>query len=414
MTLHRALWFGHKPAPRLFTGVRLIAALLAAFTTIVAVSGCGKHEKTRSERKQHPVKVTFVTVTPRDTPVSFEYAAQVQSSRQVNIQARVAGFLDRRVYTEGARVKVGQTLFLMDQKPFKVQLDEAEAALARQRAALYVARKNLARVKPLAAAHALSQRELDDAIGKFESTAAAVAQAKALVEQAKLNLSYTVIKSPVDGITSYALQQDGTYLNASNSLLTTVAVTSPSYVNFSLSENDRLRFHREMERGLLRGPKDKNFKAEIVLADGSIFPYTGQVTFTNPMFNPQTGTFLIRVTVANPQNWLRPNEFVRVRLKGAVRPNAILIAQRAVQQASKGHFVWVINKDNRAEPRPVRLGDAYKNDWFIYSGLRAGDKVVVDGALMLRPGAPVEAEPAKSETTRQKARPARAAGNQKR
>ena len=175
----------------------------------------------------------MVTVTPKEQPVTFEFIARVESSRQVNIQARVNGFLDKRVYTEGEIVKEGQTLFLMDQKPFKAQLDQAKAALAQQEAALDVARKNLARVKPLAAANALSQKELDDATGQFQTASAAVAQAKAVVEQAELNLSYTVIKSPVDGITSFAQQADGTYLNPGNSQLTTVAVLSPSYVNFS-------------------------------------------------------------------------------------------------------------------------------------------------------------------------------------
>ena len=381
----------HLVARRLFFASVLFAAALAA-------SGCEKHETTGSAGEKGPSEVTVVTVTPRDVPVSFEYVAQVQSSRQVNIQARVNGFLDRRVYTEGAIVKAGQTLFLMDQKPFQAQLDQAKAALAMQEAALDVARKNLARVKPLAAANALSKKELDDATGQFQSASAAVAQAKATVEEASLNLSYTVIKSPIDGITSYAQQAEGTYLNPANSLLTTVAVTSPIYINFSISENDRLISHEQIAKGLLREPKDQDYTAEVVLANGSIFPHTGQVTFANPMFSPQTGTFLVRVTVKNPENWLRPNEYVRVRIKGAVRPNAVLVPQRAVQQAPKGHFVWVVGKENMVEPRPVTLGDAYENDWFIFEGLRAGDRVVVDGALTLRPGALVKTSPAAEKT----------------
>jgi membrane fusion protein (multidrug efflux system) len=370
----------------------LLASILFALT--LAASGCEKQEKTSSAAEKGPSEVTVITIKPGDTPVTFEYVAQVQSSRQVNIQARVNGFLEKRVYTEGEIVKSGQTLFLMDRKPFQAQLDQAEAALAMQQAALDVARKNLARVKPLAAANALSQKELDDATGQFQSASAAVAQAKATVEEASLNLSYTVIKSPVDGITSYAQQAEGTYLNPANSLLTTVAVTSPIYVNFSITENDRLKLHEHIAKGLLREPENKDYIAEVVLADGSIFPHTGQVTFANPMFNPQTGTFLIRVTVDNPNNWLRPNEFVRARLKGLIRPNAILVPQRAVQQSPKGHFVWVVDPDDKAEPRPVTLGDAYENDWFIFEGLRAGDRVVVDGALSLRPGALVKATPA--------------------
>ena len=153
---------------RHFFGRRLFLSSIL-FAAVLAASGCGKHDSTRSGEGQRPVEVTVVTVAPKDTPVTFEYVAQVQSSRQVNIQARVNGFLDKRVYTEGAVVKAGQTLFVMDQKPFKAQLNQAKAALALQEAALEVARKNLARVKPLAAANALSQKELDDATGQFQS-----------------------------------------------------------------------------------------------------------------------------------------------------------------------------------------------------------------------------------------------------
>jgi membrane fusion protein, multidrug efflux system len=374
---------------RLFGRRFFFASILLA--AVLAASGCEKHETKQAPKG--PAEVTVVTVTPKDVPVSFEYVAQVQSSRQVNIQARVNGFLDKRVYTEGEIVKTGQTLFLMDQKPFQAQLDQAKAALAMQEASLEVARKNLARVKPLAAANALSQKELDDATGQFQSASAAVAQAKASVQEASLNLSYTIIKSPVDGITSYAQQAEGTYLNQANSLLTTVAVMSPIYVNFSLSENSRLQLQEQTAKGLLRQPREDSWTAQIVLADGTIYPHTGLVTFANPMFNSQTGTFLIRITVDNPGNWLRPNEYVRARVMGAVRPNAVLIPQRAVQQATKGHFVWVVGKENKVEPRPVTLGDAFGYDWFIFEGLHAGDQVVVDGALTLGAGASVKAAP---------------------
>jgi membrane fusion protein (multidrug efflux system) len=344
------------------------------------------------------VEVTVVTVTPRDVPVTFEFIAQVQSSRQVNIQARVSGFLDKRVYTEGSIVQEGQTLFLMDQKPFKAQLDQAQAALARHEAALEVARLNLARVKPLTAANALSQKDLDDAVGQFQSGSAAVEEAKASVEVAKLNLSYTVITSPVTGISSYAQQADGTYLNPSNSLLTTVAVISPTYINFSISENDWLKYRGQIAQGLLIEPKDKTVLAEVVLADGTVYPHTGEVTFADPSYNAKTGTFLIRATVDNPNGVLRPNQYVRVRLKGVVRHNGILVPQRAVQQSSKGHVVWVVGNENKAEPRPVVVGEWHENDWFIYEGLREGDQVVVDGVLMVRPGARLKVAPLSDKT----------------
>ena len=240
----------------------------------------------------------------------------------------------------------------MDQKPFQAQLDQAQAALARQDAAMETAKANLARIKPLAEKNALSQKDLDDATGQFESYAAAVEQAKAQVETAKLNLSYTVITSPVTGITSFAQQTDGTYINQQNSLLTTVAVLSPMWVNFSLSENEIQAFRDQEKKGLLRTPRTGTIEVEIILVDGSLFPHTGRITFADSSFNAQTGTFLIRASVDNPKGVLMPNQYVRVRLKGAIRPNAILVPQRAVQQGSKGHFVWVVTRRARPSPGP--------------------------------------------------------------
>jgi membrane fusion protein (multidrug efflux system) len=333
-------------------------------------------------------------IAPRDVPVSFEYVAQTQSSHLVNIQARVSGFLERRMYSEGDMVKEGQVLFQMDAKPFQVQLDQAKAALSKQEAALETARLNLARTKPLAQQNALSQKDLDDATGQFESAAAATEQAKAQVETARLNLSYTTITSPVAGVSSSARQTDGTYINAQNSLLTTVAVLQPIWVNFSVSENEMYRFRGERARGLIRGPKYKDYEVEIVLVDGSVYPFIGRMTFAEPSYNALTGTFLVRAAVNNPNGILRPNQYVRARLKGAIRPQAILVPQRAVQQGSRGNFVWVVGPGDKVEQRPVTVGDWLGDDWFIFEGLHRGERVVVDGGLTLRPGSVVTTKPA--------------------
>ena len=266
--------------------------LVAALATALVVA-CGKKETAPAAKP--PVEVSVVTVAPRDTPAVFEYVAQTQSSRQVNIQARVSGFLDKRVYTEGSIVKAGQVLFLMDKKPFQAQVDAAKAQLSKSQAALEVAKSNLARVKPLTEKEALSQKDLDDATGNFESAAATVEGSKAQLETAQLNLSYCTITSPVAGISGAAAQADGTYLNQSNSQLTTVAVLSPMWVNFSLSENEMQGFRDQVEKGQLRRAPDNNYLVEIVLVDGQVFPFTGRITFTDPAFNAQTGTFLVRV-----------------------------------------------------------------------------------------------------------------------
>jgi membrane fusion protein (multidrug efflux system) len=307
----------------------------------------------------------------------------------VNIQARVSGFLDKRVYTEGAMVKAGQVLFRMDPKPFQAQVDAATAAMQRNQASLQVATANLNRTKPLAAKNALSQKDLDNAQGQYEQAAAAVAQSKAQLDSANLDLSYTVIRSPVNGISSYAQVADGSYVSPQNSLLTTVSVLSPMWVNFSLSENEWQRIDNDVKAGRLVLPKDRNMTVEIEQVDGSLFPFTGKITFADPSYNPQTGTFLLRASVNNPKGILRPNQYVRARLKGAVRPHAILVPQRAVQQSGQGHFVWLVDKDGKAELRPVTVGDWYDDNWFVNEGLRPGDQVVVDGGQRLSSGAKV-------------------------
>jgi membrane fusion protein, multidrug efflux system len=367
--------------------------LAAGICLAVAFLSPACESKKEASAPPPPPVVTVTEIVQKDVPVTFEYVAQTQSSHLVNIQARVSGFLDRRMYTEGAVVKEGQVLFQMDAKPFQVQFDQAKAALAKQEAALETARLNLERTKPLTEQNALSQKDLDDATGQYQSAAAATEQAKAQVESAKLNLSYTTITSPVTGVSSSARQTDGTYINPQNSLLTTVAVLSPIWVNFSVSENEIYKYRAQVAKGLLRSPDYKDIEVEIILVDGSVYPYAGHMTFAEPSYNAQTGTFLIRATVHNPEGVLRPNQYVRSRLKGSVRPKAILVPQRAVQQGSKGHFVWVVGKENKVEQRPVVVGDWLGDDWFIDEGLKSGEKVVVDGSLTLRPGVTVTVKP---------------------
>ncbi len=362
----------------LFVAVVLLPTLLA----------CTKHEERPAERG--PVEVTVQTVAPRDTPVTYEYVGQTQSSRQVQIVARVNGFLERRLYTEGSLVKAGQVMFQQDPKPFQVQADAAKAALAEQQARLKVASDNLARVRPLAERKALSQRELDDAVGAEQTAAAAVDVAKANLEQARLNLSYTTITTPVTGLSSFAKVQDGQYVNIADSQLTYVAQLDPIWVNFSLSENDLLSVRTEQTAGRLRLPANDAYEVEIVLADGTVYPKRGRITFANADFNQQTGTFALRATLPNPGGVLRPGQFVRVRVLGAVRPNAILVPQQSVLQGAQGHFVVVVDKEQRAQIRPVEVGPWQGDDWFINRGLSAGDVVVTDGMVRLSPGTPVK------------------------
>jgi membrane fusion protein (multidrug efflux system) len=354
------------------------AVALAALGTL-GLSGC---KKPPAEQARPPVEVTVVTITQKETPVDFEFTAQTQSSREVEIRARVDGFLDKRMYTEGSLVKEGQVMFIMDRRPFEAALQTAKGELAQQQARLTVTKANLARVVPLAAQNALSKKDLDDAIGNEKEAEAAVIAAKGQVQTAELNLSYTTIRSPLLGLSSFARQQEGSYVTPTQGgLLTYVYQLDPMWVNFSISENELLRYREQIAKGSLRFPPNNQFDVTVIQADGSIYPEQGRIDFTNPAFSSETGTFLVRAVFANPKGALRPGQFVRAKVSGAVRPNAILVPQRAVLQGSKSHFVWVIDGDSKPRQRVVEVGEWHGDDWFITQGLRAGERVVVDGAI---------------------------------
>jgi len=372
-----------------------VALLVAA--GLCALAGC--HGK--ASGAAGTPEVTVVEVAPRDTPYTFEYVGQTQSSHQVQILARVNGFLDKRVYTEGSTVKAGQTLFLQDPKPFQAKLDAAKAGLEAEQARLQVARDNLNRVKPLAARNALSQKDLDDAVGQEKEAAAAVDAARARVEEAQLNLGYTVITSPVAGASSYAQVQEGQYLDAQKAAqLTYVAQLDPMWVNFSVSENDMLKLRTDASQGVIRLPPKDDWEVQVVLADGSTFPTKGHITFANADYNQQTGTFLLRATLPNPDGVLRPGQFVRVKVTGAVRPNAVLVPQQAVLDGAQGKFVIVVDKEQKAQIRPVQVGPWLGHDWFITAGLAKGDVVVTEGLPRLSPGIAVKVSNPQAEGSR--------------
>lgn len=361
---------------------------MLACAAVLCCTGCGKPAALPTAG---PIEVTVMKVEPHDTPVDFEFTAQTQSSREVEIRARVDGFLDKRVYTEGQLVKTGQVLFLMDPKPFDAALKTAKGQLAQQQARLYVTKANLARVIPLAKQFALSQKDLDDATGNEKEAEAAVIAAQGQVQTAELNLSYTTIRSPLTGLSSFARQQDGSYVTATSAgLLTYIYQLDPMWVNFSLSENELLRYRDQIDRKQLVFPASNEFIVTVVLADGSIFPEQGHINFTNPAFNTQTGTFLVRASFANPNGGLRPGQFVKARVSGALRPNAILVPQRAVLQGAKSHFVWVVDDDSKAHERVVETGEWHGDDWFITEGLQAGERVVVDGAIRVIADTPLK------------------------
>ncbi len=390
---------------------------LLTFTAILAaavIAGCSKEV---SAPQRPPPEVSVVTVQPQTIPFVPSFVAQTESSRQVDIVARVSGFLDKIAYKEGELVKDGQLLFQLDPKPFQAQLDAARGELQAQQARFTTAQATLARVKPLAQQNALSQADLDKAQGEYDAAKAAVYSAQAKVKEAELNLGYATIRSPVTGLASRSPQREGAYLNAQapDSKLTYVAAIDPIWVTFSISQNQTARLARdagEEAGGLSEGPglrgRDRS------CSDGSRYPHTGTINFADPSFSQDTGSFEVRAVLPNPKRTLRPGMFVTAYVKGAVRPDAIVVPQLAVQQGSNGHLVYVVNQAGTAEVRPVVVGDYVgQKDIVVLTGLHAGDRVVVDGVLKVVPGKPVKiAEPGAAGAKPQGAgeKPAGAAG----
>ncbi len=370
--------------------VALRRPALALVVLAALAAGCSKE----APPPQRPVpEVTAITVQPRDIPYVANFVAQTESSRQVNIVARVSGYLDKIAYREGEVVKDGQLLFQLDPKPFQAQLEAARGELQSQQARFTTAQANLGRVKPLAQQNALSQSDLDKAQGEFDASKAAVFAAQAKVKEAELNLGYTTIRSPVNGLASRSLQRQGAFVNAmaDSANLTYVAAVDPIWVTFSVSQNLVAKWRDEIASKRVIEPPNRDYRVEIVLPDGARYPHTGKINFADPSFSQETGSFMVRAVLPNPKRELRPGMFVTAYLHGAKRPDAIVVPQLAVQQGSNGHLVYVVKQDGAAEVRPVIVGDYYgEKEIVVLSGLHSGDRVVVDGVLRVVPGQPVK------------------------
>ncbi len=379
--------------------MRLGAAALGA----LALAACG------GGGQQHggfggfpPAPVTLAEVKTVTVPLRFEYVGQTAGSKEAEVRARVQGILEKRAYQEGGRVAAGQTLFVIDPKPYAVMVAQNEASLAQVQAEHAQAKRNLERLKALIGENAISRREYDDAVSAEETSAAGVKLAQAKLAESRLNLGYTTVVAPVAGFASRAVKSEGSLVSpGQDSLLTTISQIDPIYVNFSISEAEKLRIDRLTAEGKMVAPDaKKGQEIALRLSDGSNFPRKGKLAFIDSRINPDTGSFDARATIANADAALRPGQFVRVLVEGNVRPNAIVVPQRAVQEGPTGKFVYVADKNKEgkdvAVPRPVVLGDWVtvnnENQWIVESGLKPGDQVVIDGMAKIFPipgGSPI-------------------------
>lgn len=378
----------YRIPPRLFP--LALAALVAACSP--------SQEKGAGFHGFPPAEVTVQAAATRTFPVAFEYVGQTAGSKDVEVRARVTGIVEKRLFDEGAAVKAGQPLFIIDPRQYQAQVAAANAEVARAQAQKAQADRELARLKPLAERKAIGQKEADDAASQADLAAAAVKSAQAKLAELALNLGYTKVVAPISGLTSRALKSEGSLATANETLLTTISQTNPIWIVFNISENEQLRLNRAAAANQLELPKDNGYDVTIRLSDGSTLPRKGKINFADTRVNPSTGTYEMRAEVGNADGALKPGQFVRVILHGAERQNVIAVPQVAVMDGPQGKFVYVVGKDKDgkdvATPRPVVVGDwvdANKsNQWVIESGLKPGDPVIVNGIAKVMPGAPVK------------------------
>ena len=365
-------------------------ALLPAFCAALLVAACGKDNDDAAKKKAaaaapQTVPVTVVRVQPQRVPISLEAVGQAAGSREVEVRARISGIIERRLFTEGAPVKAGTVLFVIDRATYEIAVAQAKAALAQERARADLAAREAERLKSLATARAISQREYDVAQSQVQQVAAAIEGAQAKLAEAQLNLSYTNVRAPISGITGRALRSEGSLVtaNTETALLTTLTQVDPVWVLFSLAEPD---FER------IRGAQARA-QVHLLNQDGSTAAKNGRLNFAGSAVDPKLGTVQLRAEFTNPgQKWL-PGQFVKVHIL-AGEQEAFRVPQEAVAQTEQGRFVWIAESDGKANMRPVQTAGWVGNDWVVTSGLKAGDPVIVDNLMKMRPGAAVQARAA--------------------
>jgi membrane fusion protein (multidrug efflux system) len=374
--------------------VRSPILLSLAPLLLLLLAACG--QSNGSEKKaghpgmgMPPPEVTVITAAPQPLPQTYEYVGQTAGSREVEVRARVAGIILKRNFAEGMPVKEGQSLYTIDPAPFEAAVARSEADVGAAQARYEQAKRNAARFKPLYAEKAVSQKDYDDAVSAEQIGNADLKAARARLRTDKLNLSYTKVEAPVSGVASRSLRSEGSLVEGPQTLLTTVIQVDPIWVNFGIPDNEQAELAKESQAGRVALPKAGQFEVALKRADGSMYERAGKLNFSDVRVSATTGTREVRAELPNPEGALRPGEFVRVLLQGAVRPNAITVPQRAVLEGPQGKFVYVVSEKGTAEARPVQAGDWTGDQWLITDGLKGGERVITDGVMRLGPGAPV-------------------------
>ena len=386
-------------------------ALAAVLLTMALLSGCGEEKKAEAAAPD----VEVVQVVQKDVPITRQWVATLTGKVNAQIRAQVAGYLMSQSYQNGAYVKKGTPLFQLDPRTFQAAVEQAKGVLAQANGDLARAvaqqgktQQDVNRYTPLAAQGAISKQELDDAIqnnlsglAQVEAAKAAIASAQASLDGAKLNLGFTTITAPIDGVAGIANAQVGDFISPqSANALTTISAVNPILVNFTPSEQDYLRAKREMlradeteEHGLGR------LVWELQLTDGSIYPLKGKFYALDRQVDISTGAILMQIEFPNPNNFLRPGGFGNIRTVARIDKNALLVPQRAVSDVQSKFLVAVVGNDNKVAIRPVVVGEKTGSEWIISDGLKPGDRVVAEGIQKVKDGQQVNPKPYQSSST---------------
>jgi RND family efflux transporter MFP subunit len=393
----------HTPSnrrPSAFRGVLSSVAALAPLAVLTAaacsVTGCGGPKAAPATPSP---EVEVASVVQKDVPIVSEWVATLDGYVNAQIQPQVAGYVIRQTYKEGSFVRQGQRLFQIDPRPLQALLDQAQAQLAQAQAQLGKTEMDVNRDTPLAKERAIAQSQLDNDMQARAAAKAAVKAAEAQVEQARLNLEFTDVKSLVDGIAGIAQVQIGNLVNPTTAL-TTVSQVNPIKAYFSISEQEYIHFADRINTETQKSVPTNGPPFDLILADGSVYPHKGVGLLTNRQVDVATGSIQVICSFPNPKNSLRPGQFGRLRAAPEVRTAALLVPQKAVTELQGTYQLAVVGADNKVSIRAIKVADRVGPDWIVESGVKPGELVIVEGLQKVQNGSTVkikQAAPAKGD-----------------
>jgi membrane fusion protein (multidrug efflux system) len=359
---------------------------LIVLAAAVIMAGCSDEKPAQTDQQKAPAQVAVEQVKPKTVALDRVYAARAQAADDVAVRTRVQGLVLKRHYTEGSPVKAGSVLFQIDPAPFEARVQQVQADLNRAQAQERQAQREWTRTSALFKDNAVSARDRDEAQSALELAQAGVATAQAQLRDARIQLGYTQVKAPISGYAGMREVSEGNLVQAGD-LLTTIRQLDPVHVVFSMPEADALA-HRQRTR-TSNTPSDQKLAASLVLSSGSTYEHKGVIDFMATAMDPRTGNLQARATFSNPQGILLPGQFVRVAFKGLEVPDTIIVPPQSIGQGPQGPTVYIVDEKNVAQVRSVKLGQNIQDGQIIAEGIKAGDRVVVDGMAKVKTGSPV-------------------------